>query len=455
MAAASPTSTDWSTAFRGYTDIKRIVDGKHKLRNWPLSTDENITLLLNRISTPFYIRDTAKVNTDYYDKFFVHLARQTSKTHRDSPDLMRTPDVLDKFLAAAQVAPFGRGNETVVDTTVRHALQIPAKDLDVSDLPSSIYFKINEELCPPGPGSVNAKLYKMHIYGPGGHFESHVDTAHSDNHMATLVVVLPINHTGGALQVSHHGVVETFEVVPRPNCIEWCAFYTDCEHKVLPVTSGHRVVLQYDLFYDMNTPVEDIDKQDGEVAIIDSGSEEEEEEEEQEEDDNGSEKDQPTAIDSGRMKEEKEDEDQPKAKKARVQTFDQAFKDKLESAVQKVLDAGKSLGIVLRHKYVQVGMNLHYLRGTDATLGQLLSKYWLEMVPVLVQNQGDYQDEEYTLTVYSLDQRVRDNLLVVPSSRYMSMQLLEKHDYIEHTGNEAASADYVYASAMLVIRPQR
>jgi hypothetical protein len=30
--------------------------------------------------------------------------------------------------------------------------------------------------------------------------------------------------------------------------IQWAVFYSDCEHEVLPVTSGHRITLTYKLY---------------------------------------------------------------------------------------------------------------------------------------------------------------------------------------------------------------
>lgn len=32
------------------------------------------------------------------------------------------------------------------------------------------------------------------------------------------------------------------------NTIQWAAFYSDCEHEVMPVTSGHRITLTYNLY---------------------------------------------------------------------------------------------------------------------------------------------------------------------------------------------------------------
>jgi len=31
-------------------------------------------------------------------------------------------------------------------------------------------------------------------------------------------------------------------------CVQWAAFYSDCEHEVLPVTTGNRITLTYNLF---------------------------------------------------------------------------------------------------------------------------------------------------------------------------------------------------------------
>jgi len=70
------------------------------------------------------------------------------------------------------------------------------------------------------------------------------------NHIGTLVVCLPVPHTGGALIVSDDGNREIFpfeELVKEKNNIPWVAFYTDVKHQVEAVESGHRVTLQYNL----------------------------------------------------------------------------------------------------------------------------------------------------------------------------------------------------------------
>jgi hypothetical protein len=57
--------------------------------------------------------------------------------------------------------------------------------------------------------------------------------------------------TGGQVRVSHKGVERFFDFgsnVEDNSSIQWAVFYSDCEHEVLPVTSGHRITLTYKLY---------------------------------------------------------------------------------------------------------------------------------------------------------------------------------------------------------------
>lgn len=67
------------------------------------------------------------------------------------------------------------------------------------------------------------------------------------------MVCLPVEHEGGQLKVRHEGKEMTFDwSTSRDDSdhagIRWAAFYSDCEHEVLEVTSGHRVTLTYNLY---------------------------------------------------------------------------------------------------------------------------------------------------------------------------------------------------------------
>ncbi|KAF2672090.1 hypothetical protein BT63DRAFT_452584 [Microthyrium microscopicum] len=91
---------------------------------------------------------------------------------------------------------------------------------------------------------VRAELYKLNIYsGPSGKFKAHVDTPRAQSQFGSLVVCLPYGHEGGALVVRNKkGSATTFDWGSLPtDSIQWAAFYSDCEHEVLEVNSGHRV----------------------------------------------------------------------------------------------------------------------------------------------------------------------------------------------------------------------
>lgn len=92
-----------------------------------------------------------------------------------------------------------------------------------------------------------AKIYSA----PGGKFRAHVDTPQSANQFGSLVVCLPHPHQGGQLSVSHAGESKTWDWSVSgegPAHIGWAAFYSDCEHEVHEVQSGHRITLTYNLY---------------------------------------------------------------------------------------------------------------------------------------------------------------------------------------------------------------
>ena len=70
----------------------------------------------------------------------------------------------------------------------------------------------------------------------------------------SLVLVFPTPHTGGALVVSHNDYSSIIDFAgilkDQPtDAIAFTAFYSDVEHEVTEVLSGHRVSLTYNLYY--------------------------------------------------------------------------------------------------------------------------------------------------------------------------------------------------------------
>ena len=71
----------------------------------------------------------------------------------------------------------------------------------------------------------------------------------------SLVVVFPTPHEGGALLLRHHGHEWMFDfgrelAAEHQPSIGYVAFFSDVEHEVAPVISGHRVTLTYYLYFD-------------------------------------------------------------------------------------------------------------------------------------------------------------------------------------------------------------
>ena len=153
---------------------------------------------------------------------------------------------------------------------------------------------IRNELLVENPHKVesedlNIELYKLNVYGESADaltlvlslmagvyactgqdafFKAHVDTPRSELMFGSLVIVFPTPHEGGALKLrstaSGHGNGDsdssettsewTFDSSvllaqqDKPS-IAYVAFFSDVEHEVTRVTSGHRVTITYNLYY--------------------------------------------------------------------------------------------------------------------------------------------------------------------------------------------------------------
>jgi predicted 2-oxoglutarate/Fe(II)-dependent dioxygenase YbiX len=148
-----------------------------------------------------------------------------------------------------QVAPFGKGEETVIDENVRRTLQVAPEHLTFvnPDYEYHIQELANRAACGLGlDEDVDVFLHKLLVYREGDHFAPHRDSVHREGMFATLVVQLPSIVTGGKLVVSNSGVTKEFSSDSVYQST-WVAFYNDCMHEVKPVESGIRVVLTYDL----------------------------------------------------------------------------------------------------------------------------------------------------------------------------------------------------------------
>jgi hypothetical protein len=96
---------------------------------------------------------------------------------------------------------------------------------------------------------VSVKLYKLLIYETGSFFAPHRDSEKTPGMFATLVVCLPSRHEGGTLVVRHEGQTKKIDFGggDAEFKTQYAAFYTDCQHEIMPVTAGYRICLVYNL----------------------------------------------------------------------------------------------------------------------------------------------------------------------------------------------------------------
>ncbi len=151
-------------------------------------------------------------------------------------------------------APYGKGEETVVDTSVRQVWQLAPDRFSLTNPEWESFLAASVQTVQQQLGLEDQKLqshlYNLLLYEPGSFFLPHRDGEKLDRMVATLVVVLPSAFKGGELVVHHEGleqVVDFSTTGHNPFHTHFAAFYADCEHEVRPLKEGHRLCLVYNL----------------------------------------------------------------------------------------------------------------------------------------------------------------------------------------------------------------
>ena len=180
------------------------------------------------------------------------------------------------IIQRSRQAPFGKGEETVVDTSVRKTWEIDASKLTTRNPAWPGFFNVVLRMVVANLGveggveHVRAEPYKLLLYEKGCIFKPHRDTEKLPGMIATLVLSLPSKHSGGVVQVSHGG--ETRELDTASNSefnLTALAWYADVKHGVLPVTSGYRLVLTYNLIMEhSDVPSQSAENLDDRRAVL-------------------------------------------------------------------------------------------------------------------------------------------------------------------------------------------
>ncbi|XP_006464088.1 hypothetical protein AGABI2DRAFT_52087, partial [Agaricus bisporus var. bisporus H97] len=166
---------------------------------------------------------------------------------------------IDLLLSKSDPATFGRGPNDVLDETYRKAWKLDEDSFCWRFNPDSGEFisRLTQGLCPwdTFEKGIRVEPYKLNVYGQGGFFKTHKDTPRAENMFGSLVFTLPTQHEGGNLNLRHRTRQLSFDAAAllqsaSPTSVAYVAFYSDVDHEVLEVTSGHRITITFNLYFD-------------------------------------------------------------------------------------------------------------------------------------------------------------------------------------------------------------
>lgn len=123
---------------------------------------------------------------------------------------------IEEIIQQAVRAPYGRGEETILDTSGRDVWQLTPAKVRLGGKSGERSFQHILSAVAGGLGcdgaNVSAELYMLLVYDEGGFFKEHRDTEKSDGMFGTLVIVLPSAHRGGELVIRHAGRETTVDL---------------------------------------------------------------------------------------------------------------------------------------------------------------------------------------------------------------------------------------------------
>ncbi len=196
-------------------------------------------------------------------------------SRRRHVNLAKAPlNELEQLAEACEPASFGVNEKEVLDETYHKAGKMdPERFASLLDPVRTNLMKIIRDSLLEGTQAtdyITVELHKLNVYsthsifirqqklthkpGKGSFFKAHIDTPRGEKMFGSLVVVFPTPHEGGALFLRHRGHEWMFDsgrelAAERQQSIGYVAFFSDVEHEVASITSGHRVTLTYNLYF--------------------------------------------------------------------------------------------------------------------------------------------------------------------------------------------------------------
>ncbi len=162
-----------------------------------------------------------------------------------------TVDHAEAIKGVCRQAPFGKGDQTLVDTTVRKTWELDHLQFQLMNPTWKPFLAALVRDATAGlglQGSVEARPHKLLLYEPGSFFRRHKDSEKEHGMLGTLVVCLPSKHEGGDVCLSFGQKERTFATAPASAFdLTMMAWFSDVSHEVKELTTGYRLVLTYKL----------------------------------------------------------------------------------------------------------------------------------------------------------------------------------------------------------------
>ena len=166
------------------------------------------------------------------------------------------------LIGLAEPSVFGFKDQTLFDPDVRNSYEIKPDKIILGDgfkeqIDQSLQ-TIKKDLLLSDESCLRADLHNMLVYEKGCFFDFHQDSEKAEGMVASLVIILPTNFTGGDLVINYQGLTETvgdrfYNKISR-EYLKFVAFYADCQHKIEKIKYGYRIALTFNLI--VENPVE-------------------------------------------------------------------------------------------------------------------------------------------------------------------------------------------------------
>lgn len=154
-------------------------------------------------------------------------------------------------------APVGKGDQTVIDTSVRSCYQMKEGQATVEwkDL-EDVLKQIKQKLVPGM--RLEAKFHKLLIYSMNDYFWYHCDSKKGENHILTLAVdSSTVDCLGGEVRFrtstmprSGHDIYKDEKNCPEwksKGAGDWCCWFATTPHRVVSIDRGYRVIATYNI----------------------------------------------------------------------------------------------------------------------------------------------------------------------------------------------------------------